>query len=358
LTAIQAEAVFEREQRPVAIKPLASGDEARWDAFVDSSEQGTFFHRAGWKRVIEEGLGHRTFYLYAENESGNILGVLPLTFIRSLLFGRSLSSTAFCVYGGPAAADAGVAEALAAQAVVIGNKLRAEYVELRSRRPTQQGWQQKTELYATFRKLLSPDSEENLLAVPRKQRAMVRKGIAAGLVSSVEQTADGLYALYAESVRNLGTPVFPKRYFRVLLEVFGSDCEVLIVRHLDRPVSGVLSFFFKDEVLPYYGGGTRQAREVAANDFMYWEVMRRAVDRGCRLFDFGRSKVGTGSFSFKTHWGFTPEPLSYEYRLLRTGEVPDVNPLNPKYKLLIDAWKRLPLPVANFLGPWIARDLG
>jgi len=111
-------------------------------------------------------------------------------------------------------------------------------------------------------------------------------------------------------------------------------------------------------VLPYYGGGTRDARELAANDFMYWEVMRRAAARGYGLFDFGRSKIGTGAFKFKTHWGFDPEPLDYEYHLVRGTQLPDVNPLNPKFKLWIDAWKRLPLPVANLIGPWIARNLG
>jgi FemAB-related protein (PEP-CTERM system-associated) len=330
----------------------------RWDAFVADCPEATFFHRAGWKRVIEDALGHQTHYLYAEDVNGSIVGVLPLVFIRSALFGRSLSSTAFCVYGGPAVTAPGVAEALTARAIEIGERLRVDYIEYRSRQASQFGWQHKSSLYVTFRKALDPDPEKNLLAVPRKQRAMVRKGIALGLVSHIDANVDRLHPIYAESVRNLGTPVFPKRYFAALQREFGGDCEVLTVVHGGRPVSSVMSFFFRDEVLPYYGGGIQDARSFAANDFMYWEVMRRAAARGCRIFDFGRSKVGTGAFSFKTHWGFVPEPLDYEYHLLRGGEVPDINPLNPKFSLFIAAWKRLPLPVANVIGPWIARDLG
>lgn len=128
--------------------------------------------------------------------------------------------------------------------------------------------------------------------------------------------------------------------------------------HQGRPVSSVMSFFFRDEVLPYYGGGTAEARDVAANDFMYWEVMRRAALRGCGIFDFGRSKFGTGSFDFKKYWGFVPEPLHYEYRLVRSEALPDLNPLNPKFRMFIAAWKRLPLPLANMLGPLLARNLG
>jgi FemAB-related protein (PEP-CTERM system-associated) len=275
-----------------------------------------------------------------------------------MLFGRSLSSTAFCVYGGPAVAAPDAAAALTARAVEIGSRLGANHIEFRSRQPSQIGWQRNSSLYVTFRKAIDADPEKNLLAIPRKQRAMVRKGMTQGLASEIDAQVDRLHAVYAESVKHLGTPVFPKRYFAALQREFGADCEVLTVVHGGQAVSSVMSFFFRDEVLPYYGGGTLGARSVAANDWMYWEVMRRASERGCRIFDFGRSKTGTGAFSFKTHWGFEPEPLHYEYRLLHGKALPDVNPLNPKFKLFIAAWKRLPLPVANVVGPWIARDLG
>jgi FemAB-related protein (PEP-CTERM system-associated) len=340
------------------VRDLDASAEQRWDAFVADCPEATFFHRAGWKRVIEETLGHQAYFLYAEDFTGSIVGVLPLVFIKSTFFGRSLISTAFCVYGGPAVIAPGAAEALTARAIEIGGRLQAGHIEYRGRQATQHGWKRNSSMYATFRKRIDSDPEKNLLAVPRKQRAMVRKGITLGLVSEIDTSVDRLHAAYAESVRNLGTPVFPKRLFGALQKEFGDDCEVLTILHQGRPVSSVMSFFFRDEVLPYYGGGTSEARDVAANDFMYWEVMRRATLRGCCTFDFGRSKVGTGSFSFKTHWGFAPEPLHYEYLLLRGKELPDVNPLNPKFKLFIAAWKRLPLPIANLIGPWIARDLG
>ncbi len=209
----------------------------------------------------------------------------------------------------------------------------------------------------TFRKPIEADNAHNLKAIPRKQRAMVRKGLENGLRSVVGRDTDGLYMVYAESVRNLGTPVFSKRYFRVLMDVFG-DADVVSVRHNDELVAAVMNFYFRDEVLPYYGGGTSTARTCAGNDFMYWEVMRRAADRGFRLFDFGRSKVGTGAFAFKRNWGFTPKKLHYRYWLAHGATIPDHNPANPRYRLLISAWRRLPLPIANALGPLVVRGLG
>ena len=228
---------------------------------------------------------------------------------------------------------------------------------MRNIHPSGEDWPTKM-LYATFRKEIDADAEVNLKAIPRKQRAMVRKGIEAGLISETDAGWQRLYRVYAESVRNLGTPVFPARYFRILREVFQSDCDVLMITDGQHDIAGVMSFYFKDQVLPYYGGSLEQARVLKGNDFMYWELMRRSGEQGIRIFDYGRSKKGTGPYNFKKNWGFTPEPLAYEYFLVNAADVPDINPLNPKYRLFVNSWKKLPLPVANFVGPFLARNLG
>jgi FemAB-related protein (PEP-CTERM system-associated) len=166
------------------------------------------------------------------------------------------------------------------------------------------------------------------------------------------------FSAYSDSVHRLGTPVFSPRYFEILRDVFPNDSEIITITKDGQLVASVLSFFFRDEVLPYYGGGTRLARDVAGNDFMYWEVMRRACERGLKTFDYGRSKRGTGAFDFKKNWGFEPQPLHYQYRLVKGSAVPDHNPLNPKYRLFIAMWQRLPLALANTIGPYVVKSLG
>lgn len=339
------------------VRVLQPSDVVRWDAFVEACPEATFFHRAGWREVLERGFGHAAHFLYAQRD-GRIEGVLPLGHVKSRLFTNALISAPFCVYGGAAVTNEAARHALDQAACDLAQRLQVDYLELRQRRAHHPDWPRKDDLYVTFRKTLDPDPEKNYLAIPRKQRAMVRKGQEAGLVSEVEPDIERCYATYADSVHRLGTPVFPKKYFQVLKEVFGAACEVLTVTREKRAVASVMNFYFRDEVLPYYGGGTTEAREVAANDFMYWEVMRRACERGVRVFDYGRSKVGTGSFSFKKNWGFTPEALHYEYRLIRASAVPDLNPLNPRYRLVIATWKRLPLALTKLIGPFIARNLG
>lgn len=331
-------------------------DFENWDAFVETCPEATFFHRAGWKTVIEKAFGHRTHYLLAERD-GAIVGVLPLTEIKSLLFGHSLVSNAFCVYGGIAAADEEARNALDQRAQSIALELNVSHLEYRQTQSFHADWASQ-DLYFTFRKPINPELEQNMLAIPRKQRAMVRKGIKNGLTSVLDSGVDRFFALFADNVKRHGTPALPKRYFSLLKEVFGKDCEILSVLHEGHLVSSVLTFYFRDEVLPYYAGDREDARHLAANDFKYWELMRRGCERGYRIFDYGRSKRGTGQFDFKKNWGFEPSPLHYEFFLVNAKSVPEHNPLNPKYRLFIELWKRLPISIANTLGPHIVKNLG
>jgi FemAB-related protein (PEP-CTERM system-associated) len=338
------------------IKILDSTGYQKWDDFVNNHHDATFFHLSGWKEVIERSFGHKTYYLYVEN-NGAITAILPLAHIKSALFGNALTSLSFCVYGGIVSLDQDSMQLLDKRACELAEELGVDHLELRNR-TRQTPDRPYKDLYVTFRKSLEADVEKNMQAIPRKQRAMIRKGIAAGLQSKIDTDVDRFYQAYSESVRNLGTPVFSKKYFQILKEVFQNHCEILTVEKDGQLVSSVMSFYFKDEVLPYYGGGTDLARAVQGNDFMYWEVMRRAVENGIKVFDYGRSKIGTGSYSFKKHWGFEPEPLFYEFHLVKAEALPDINPLNPKYQLFIAAWKKLPLAMSQLVGPWLSKDLG
>tara|TARA_R110002110_G_scaffold91264_1_gene237388 strand:- start:45809 stop:46840 length:1032 start_codon:yes stop_codon:yes gene_type:complete len=339
------------------VKTMEASVAAQWDAYVLATEGSTFFHRAGWAEVLERAFGHKTHFLYAEDE-GDIVGVLPLAEVKSILFGHSLASTPFCVYGGIVADSEAVAAALRGHACRLAERLKVDALEMRNTSPGNIGWPVK-ELYYTFRKPIDEDDEVNLKGIPNRQRAMIRKGIKEGLQSAWDDDTDRLYRVYSESVRNLGTPVFTSSYLKILKEVFGSDCSVLMITCEGHDIAGVMNFYFKDEVLPYYGGSTSQARTVkGVNHFMYWELMRLSNAQGCRVFDFGRSKAGTGPFSFKKNFGFEPQPLPYEYYLVKADVMPDLNPSNPKYQALIKVWSRLPLPIANFIGPHLARYLG
>lgn len=330
---------------------------SRWNAFVANYPEATFFHRPEWQTILRDVFRHDTYFLYVEQD-GEISGILPLAHVKSILFGNALVSLPFTVYAGIAATSTEAVSALEEAAQDLARELGVEHLEFRNLAPRHAEWPTQ-DLYVTFRKQIFPDADANMKAIPRKQRAMVRKGINNGLISQVDPSSDRFFSLFASNVHRHGTPALPKKYFDTLLRLFGNDCEILTVCSAEgKPLSSVLSFYFRDEVLPYYAGDDEDARHLAANDFKYWELMRRSSERGIKIFDYGRSKVGTGPYAFKKNWGFEPQSLFYEYCLYKRESIPQNNPSNAKYKMFIEAWRRMPISLANAIGPHIVRNLG
>jgi FemAB-related protein (PEP-CTERM system-associated) len=328
----------------------------RIDGFVADHPEAELFHRPGWTRAIELGTGQAGRYLIAEDSSGRLTGLLPLTRIRSPLFGSALVSTGFGVGGGIVASTGMAVEALASAAWSLAQREGCPSVTLRGGR-LPDGWRHEEGVYAGFVRDLPGSDDAILKSIPRKQRAEVRRSLTLGLEVSLgrdRKALDDHYRVYSESVRNLGTPVFPRSLFEAMAREWGEDADILTVRSEGRPVASVLSLYFKGAVHPYWGGGTRDARALRANDFMYHSLMGHAAGRGCTRFDFGRSKLGTGAFAFKKNWGFEPRPLTYATK----GPHRDINPASSRYRLQTAAWKRLPLSIANRLGPLLARGLG
>jgi len=335
-----------------SIDLFEAADFSQWNAFVEATPEGTFFHRAEWKRVLERAFGIRTHYLWAK-KGGEICGLLPLAFVRRPNLRRALVSTPFCVYGGAIATRPEIVQDLENAAADLAAKANCDYLEIRNRHRTRPDWPM-SDLYFTFQRPLHADVEQNLLAIPRKERADIRKGIAAGLQSDRDCDAARFFPIYARSARDLGTPTLPQRYFDILLEAFGEHAKIRIVRKDATPICGVLSFYFRDQVLPYYAGGLPAVRALKGYHFMYWDLMRDATERGLRHFDYGRSLQGSGAFAFKKNWGFEPRPLAYQYHLVRARTLPRLDPDSAQYRRLIGAWKKLPLSIANRIGPRLA----
>ena len=340
----------------IIIKQATDNEKEIWDGYVNQHSEATFFHLYGWKQALSKSFRHKCYYLYAYRGE-KIVGVLPLGHIKSLLFGNALISTPFAVYGGVLSDNNEIKQLLTDEACRLAEELKVDHLEIRNTEQQYPDWPNK-ELYVYFKKELSDNDEDNLKAIPRKQRAMVRKGIKEGLEYDISKNIDNFYQAYSESVRNLGTPVFAKKFFTSLIDVFDDQVDVLTVTKENHLVASVLSFYYKNEVLPYYGGGTSAARALKGNDFMYWALMQHSVKQGMTSFDYGRSKEGTGSYSFKKNWGFEPKPLFYEFYLVKAKSIPDINPLNPKYQRFISIWQKLPLKLSQMLGPILSRDLG
>jgi FemAB-related protein (PEP-CTERM system-associated) len=334
-----------------------AGEVRRIEAFV-AEAGGSLFHRPAWLQAVEAGTGQRAAGLVAER-MGAITGWLPLTEVRSPLFGKALVSSGFGVGGGVLASGDNTVQALAQTAQAHAERCGFAGIELRGG-AVPAGWESWSDKHCGFERMLAADDEAELLAIPRKARAEVRKGLGFGHRVTIGRGQSDLaahYACYSASVRNLGTPVFPRGLFRAMIEAFPDSSDILTVWQGDSPLASVLSFYHDGAVLPFWGGGVFAARGARANEVMYYELMLHARRAGMQRFDFGRSKTGSGPFAFKKNWGFEPQPLTYAGWTAPGAPARNIDPTDASYSRKIELWKKLPLPVANLLGPWIARGL-
>ncbi|MBT0669122.1 FemAB family PEP-CTERM system-associated protein [Novosphingobium profundi] len=339
-----------------------AGECARLDAFVAAHPQGSPFHRPAWFVSVARATGNRAFALVQE-KAGELVALLPLDCIESPIFGRVLASSGFAVGGGVLAGEGAEPAALFDAAAELAGRLACTAIELRGGvlPDDGEGWALQRESHCNFARALTADDEAELLAIPRKQRAEVRKSLSDDLSVTVgrgEGERAAHYAVFCESYRNLGTPVFPRALLDGVLDAFGEDADILTVRHEGRPVASVISLYHKRAVMPYWGGGCWEARRLRANDRMYYELMLHARRKGMTHFDFGRSKTASGAYHFKRNWGFTPEPLTYAQWTAPGAKSREANPASGKLSLQIKLWQRLPLGLANRFGPLIARGLG
>ncbi|MEJ7934812.1 FemAB family XrtA/PEP-CTERM system-associated protein [Sphingobium sp. AN558] len=331
------------------------------DAFVLAHPQGTPFHRSAWMIAVERATGNRSHMLAAVGPSGSIRGVLPCHHVQSRLFGQALVSSAFAVGGGILANDPAAVAALASAAQDLARANGDLPVELRGGPSPAAPWTTRVGEHVGFCRQLAADDEAELLAVPRKHRAELRKALAnPALRVEHGRSARNLrdhYRVYGESVRHLGTPVFPRRLFQEVLLRFGEDADITLVYDRDKPVSAVLTLYHQGRVMPFWGGGVGDARRLRSNELMYYRLMAHGRSRGMTQFDFGRSKAGSGQAAWKKSFGFTAEPLAY-HDWSPSGATRDISPHSARYQWRIALWKRLPLPLANLFGPLISRGLG
>jgi FemAB-related protein (PEP-CTERM system-associated) len=347
----------------VTVETVALHDPAQVaavDAWIIADPCSTPFHRPAWIRAVARGTGQRATMLVARDVSGGVVGVLPLTAMRSLLFGKALVSSGFAVDGGILAQTGRATQALADAAWALAGRMGCATAELRGGM-VPQDWTEKADAYLGFARDLAVNEDAELQRMPRRHRAELRKGLEAGLTFETGRDARLRaihYRLFAQSVHRLGTPVFPRALFDAVMDGFGYDADIAVARKDGVPISSVLSLYHGGAVMPYWHGASGDARALRSNEFLYFRLMSHARARGCSRFDFGRSKVGTGHAAWKKTWGFQGVPLSYAVRTADGMAPRDVNPLSPQYRRKVDLWKRLPLSVANLAGPWLARGLG
>lgn len=335
----------------------SADDGQRWDRFVAIHPEATNYHRWNWRHVIERAFRWPVFYLLAE-EAGEIRGVLPLAWQKSRLFGNFLTSLPFLNAGGALASDASTEQRLIDEATALAERLGARHLELRYRGRAPEGMPAKANKITLVRPV-EPDEEKMFAALPHKVRTDLRKAMKNDFQWEFGGAAllDAFYPIFARNMRDLGTPVYGRDFFAEMLRAFPEDAHVVVIRHRGRPVAGSFLTGFRGVLEAGWSASDYAYLAMKPNMFLYWRILCFAGQRGYRLFDFGRSSIGSGTHRFKKQWGTEEIPLRWVYWLRSGGDLPEMNPENPKYRLAIRVWRRLPVGLARILGPRIVRCL-
>ncbi|WP_018719639.1 FemAB family XrtA/PEP-CTERM system-associated protein [Arhodomonas aquaeolei] len=347
----------------VPVRVMMSGPGERWDStgwddYVRGHPAASLYHEAVFRGLLTDVLGHRTYYLTALTDQGTVAGVLPLARLRSPMFGDFLVSLPCFNYGGALADGGAVTDRLMAAAVDLGGQLGVDHAEFRDLALLDGDWPVRTDKVVMH--LALPDDPDTLWKTfGSKLRAQVRRPLKGGASvhsGGVEQL-DDFYAVFARNMRDLGTPVYPRRWFRRLCEGLGERAHILVVRVDGVPAAAGLLLRHRGVMEIPWASSDRRYNHLGVNMLLYWEALRLSVEQGARTFDFGRSTVDSGTYRFKRQWGAEPVPLYWHYWLPEGGTLPGLNPDNPRFRRAIRLWQRLPLPMANWLGPRVVRYL-
>ena len=342
----------------VAVEPVSDVDSSRWSEFVASRPDASLYHDYAWRAVINRVFGCDTFYLAAVDPAGSWQGVLPLVQLRSMIFGHFLVSLPYFSYGGVLASSSQAGVALVDAAGELGRQLGVDHVELRHVEDSFPDLPKREEK-ASMR-LQLPNCEEKLWqGLKSKVRAQVKRPSREGASHAQGglELVDEFYRVFSRNMRDLGTPVYPKKLMREVLVEFPDAARVFVVRLGGEPVAAGLVLKHRDTVEIPWASSLRESNRLGVNMALYWDVLRWAISEGAHWFDFGRCTIGSGTFNFKKQWGAKPTKLYWHYLLPAGAELPMINPDNPKYALLVKLWQRQPVAIANVLGPRIVKNL-
>jgi FemAB-related protein (PEP-CTERM system-associated) len=328
------------------------------DRYVAETESSTLYHRTEWTSVIEKCFGHKSVYLLCVDRVESVRGILPLVHMKSRLFGNFMVSMPFFNYGGICADTEESQFLMIEEAVRVAKDAGASHIEFRQESPLQNRFPVKTSKVSM--RLGLPQSESDLWkSLPSKLRSQIRKPQKEGMTVRISrhEELDNFHRIFSANMRDLGTPVFSKHFFRNILDHFPENSWICTVYAGKTPVASGFLLGFKEKLEIPWASSLREYNRLGPNMLLYWSCLGFACNHGFRVFDFGRSTVGGGTYRFKEQWGAYPVPLYWHYWLKKETPIPELNPGNPKFRLAINLWKKLPLPVTRYLGPLIVKNL-
>ena len=349
----------------ISVSLAQDEDQDKWERFRRAAKLKHHAHQWMWRTILEQTFGHKPYYFIAYEPVGEVVGIVPMFLVRSLIFGKALISVPYLNGGGIVANSEEARQALAAECQSLGESIGARYIELRERSElpvTESTWTVRSHKVAMLLPLFS-DPQQMFESFPGKLRSQIRRPAKDGMHAEFSQTAtdrerllNAFYSVFTKNMRDLGTPVYPKRLFDQVMRSGSAQVRVFVVWQGNEPAAAAITIMENDVVEIPWASSLKRFSRSSPNMLLYWEAIKTACSDGAKLFDFGRCSSDSGPYRFKLQWGAIPHPLFWYYQVF-SGSVPDVNPQSSKFSTLVECWKHLPLPVANTVGPWLTRSL-
>ncbi len=330
----------------------------QWDEYVYQHSEGKLYHLSAWSKLINNVFGHKTFYLYHLSEDNIINGLIPLVQLKSRLFGNYLVSMPYFNYGGVIADNTTIEEKLLGQACTLAKELNASHIEFRDTVLRTPDYPVKTDKISMI--LTLPNDEAVLWQnLGSKRRSQIKRPLRENPTIHIGtiDLLDDFYQVFAENMRDLGTPVYAKRFFSAMLQTFPQHAHIITIKLNDQPVAAAFLLSFKDILEIPWASTLKKVNNISINMLLYWEVLKFAIQQNYQYFDFGRSSADSGTYRFKKQWGSEIRQLYWHYWLADDGNQPALNPNNPKYRLAIAAWKKMPVALTRLIGPHLVKNL-
>ena len=311
-----------------------------------------------WLYVLRDGLGHVPCAFEARRD-GQTVGLLPLAFVRSTLFGRYLVSLPYLNSGGLQADNDAVRAVLVESAVDLAKRLKVKSLELRHEQAFEHPLFNGAVSTKVHMRLALPSFPGALWEdLSPKVRNQVRKGEKQKLqvVWGQADLLPELYEIFAVNMRDLGTPVYSRKLFQAMLKHFPNEVEICVVRLEKKAIAAAVLCHGKRITEVPSASSLREYNSTCANMLMYWNLLDRAIQKGSEVFDFGRSTLDGNTFKFKKQWGAQPEPAVWQY-FQRSGKMRELRPDNPKFARFIRMWQKLPVGDTKVIGPRIVRGI-
>jgi len=347
------------EQEKYQIHYFCNQNNAEINNYVNNTDNTSLYHLTEWCSLINHVFKHDTYYFYAKSVSNEIIGILPVVRIKSKLFGNYMVSMPYFNYGGAIANHSYIEEDLMEKAISIAKELNVKHIEFRDiKHRKQAGWPVRTDKVNMIMQL-----PENINVLNKKLGSKIRAQIkrpqreGVQIINGHIELCDEFYDVFSHNMRDLGTPVYSKKLFIEILKTFPDKSQIFIVRLQNKPVGAAFLISFSKKLEIPWASTLKKYNSLGINMYMYWEILKYAIENKYQEFDFGRSTINSGTYRFKKQWGAVPLQLYWHYWLNDGEKLPQLNITNEKYKFAIKVWKNLPLIFTNWIGPKLVKNL-